>query len=358
MGNEQRFQERQLMLSLFDKEATYDIGPSAWTAGSACSMKDFRDSVQDEWPDELGDNRGQVGSEFATRQEILRRSARIPYTTDQAKPNELAGLIGLNLGTVVSVQDAALTAYRHKLTKAAAYSLPSIGAQLKHEGGRQYRYYGVKGDGFTLSQAGGYMSLEAPLLGSGTRATAADAFAAAISEDPVLWANASIFVKAVTSAISIPATPAQGSANLGGSEVNLSTRVLEYNLNWNNALNGPGGYRAGSKARQMLKASPRSGTLRLSVEVDQTTEAAQLDYYLNQSDIAVELNIDSGTIIAATGAFKFGMIAIIPQVRFKSLGKSVVDGYEALNFEGEVMNDETNSELVVFVYNAQSVYLA
>src|SRR3990167_302994 len=233
MGNPQRVYQRQLMLTLFDKEATYDVGPAAWTAGSACSMLDFEDSVQDEWPDTLGSNEGQVGREFMSRQEIVRKDVKIPYAEAQVKPNSLAGLIGLNLGTVAAaVQDAALTAYRHKFSKAAPYSLPSIAAQLKHEGGAQYRYYGLKGGGFTLSRNGDYFRFEAPLIGSGTRATAADAFAASITENPLLWANASIIAKVVSSAISIPATPSQGAANLGGSEVNLSTRVKDLTIAW------------------------------------------------------------------------------------------------------------------------------
>ena len=31
----------QLMLSLFDREATYDAGPAAWLAANACGMDDF-----------------------------------------------------------------------------------------------------------------------------------------------------------------------------------------------------------------------------------------------------------------------------------------------------------------------------
>ncbi len=358
MGNPQRIYQRQLELSLFDREATYDAGPGAWTSGSACSMLDFDPKTQDDWPDVLGSNEGQVGRELASRIEIVRQDVKIPYAEAQAKPNSLAGLLALNLGTVASTQDGAVVAYRHKITKAVSYSLPSIGAQMKHEGGRQYKYTGLKGDGYTLAMNADYLRLDAPLLGSGTRSTAADAFAAAISENPLLWANAKNFVKATSGAISIPAIPVQGAANLGGSEVNLSTRILDFSHAWTGALAGPAGYRAGSNVRQNLKAGRRSGVVKFGLEVDVATEAAELDYYLNQSKVAVELNIDSGTIIANTGVFKYGLIVIIPQIQFKTIGKNVEGEYEKIDYDGTIMDDGTNSEVVIFVYDAQTTYLA
>src|SRR3990167_11282303 len=173
MGNPERAYERQIMLSLFDKEATYDAGPAGWLAANACSMFDFDEAVQDQWPDTLGSNEGEIsGGETPSRIVTVRQDVKIPYAESRAKPNSIAGLIALNLGTVAAaVQDAALAAYRHKFSKAAPYSLPSIAAQLKHEGGAQYRYYGLKGGGFTLSRNGDYFRFESPLIGSGTPAT-------------------------------------------------------------------------------------------------------------------------------------------------------------------------------------------
>src|SRR3990167_6487337 len=361
MGNPERAYERQIMLSLFDKEATYDAGPAGWLAANACSMFDFDEAVQDQWPDTVGCNEGEIsGGETPSRIITVRQDVKIPYAESRAKPNSIAGLIALNLGTVAAaVQDAALAAYRHKFSKAAPYSLPSIGAQVLHEGGRQYAYKGIKGAGYTLARNGDYIRLDTPLVGSGTRATAVDAFVASISEDPLLWNDAKIYVKATSGTpITVPTTPSQTAANLGGSEVNLSTRVLDFSHTWENALDEAEAYRAGgSKVKGTLKAVRRSGSVKLSVEVDASTEATELDYFLNQSKLALELNVNSNTVVAATGAFKFGLILLIPQLQF-TLNKAAKNSYETFELDGKIMDDGTNSEVVLFVYTAQAAYLA
>src|SRR5215475_11138326 len=118
----QRSYARQLMLSLFDKEAAYDQGPSGWTSSSACLMQDMDDaSAVVQWDDMVQANADVItGREFVTHQEIARYSTRLTYTEPRCKPNTLAGLMGLTLGTVASAQDGSETAYRHKITKATS----------------------------------------------------------------------------------------------------------------------------------------------------------------------------------------------------------------------------------------------
>ena len=351
----------QLMLSLFDRESVYDAGPGLWTATGACSMLEFDDaSAHEEWDDDVEANEAVINNaEFPTYQEITRQSVKIAYNEPRAKPNSLAGLIGLTLGTVVSAQDGVLVAYRHKLTPASGVALPSIGAQVKRDNGRQYKYTGIKSDGFTLGQNKGHLDLAVRLIGSGTRATAADAFAAAISETWLRWGDAKIFVKPTSgTAITIPATPAQGAVNLGASNVDLSTRVLNPNIAFTNGLQADLGYRISSgKVRSNLHPARRSGMISFRLEVESANEAAELDYYLNQTKLAFEINLDSGTIIAATGAFKFGMIVIVPLMQFKTIKRTHESEREVLDLEGIILGDGTNPEIVIWVYNAQSVYL-
>ena len=358
----QRHYLDQLMLSLFDKEATYDAGPGGWLAANACSMLEFDDaSAHTEWNDLIVGNEDVVLSkEFADKQEIARQDVRINYTEPRVKPNTLAGLVGLTLGTVASTQDAALTAYRHKLTPANAFSLPSIGAQTKHESGRQYDYKGVKSDGYSLSLNDAYLQFASTLIGSGTRAIASDTFPAAISEDWHRWGDAKVFVKDTAGTpITDPGTPVQGSANLGGSEVELSSRVMSFSHEFVNGLQADLGYRSGSaKVRGNLHPGRRSGSISIGIEVDSATEAAELDYYLNQAKLALEVNLDSGTIIAATGAFKFGLIMIIPLLQLTSLPRGSEAERETLTFEGKILDDGTNAEIIWHVFNAQSIYLA
>lgn len=352
----------QLMLSLFDKEASYDAGPAAWANANACSLLEFDDaSAHEEWDDEQAYNEDVATREFPNKSEIVRQSVRLTYTESRAKPNSLAGLMALALGSVTSAQDAALIAYRHSLSPAAANALPSIGAQVKRENGRQYKYTGIKSDSYTLSYNNqGYLQLVVPLIGSGSRATAADAFAASISESWLRWGDAKLFVKDTAgTAISIPATPAQGSSNLGGGNVDLSSRVLDFSHVFTNGLNAALGYRAGGgKVRKNLHPAKRSATVTLRLEADDTTEAAELDYYLNHASLALELNLDSGSVIAGGGVFKFGLILIIPLLSLTSLPRTHEAEREVLTMEGRVKDDGTNPVVRAYVYNAQSTYLA
>lgn len=358
----QRAYIKQIMASLFDKEASYNAGPGGWTTTSACSLTDYTDSAAyEEWDDTVqGNNDIITGYEFTTHQELVRQSMRFTYTEPRTKPNTLAGLMGLSLGTVATVQDGALTAYRHKLTPAGSTALPSIGVQTLRDGGVQRKYHGVKGDGFQLTENGPYFQFQSTLIGSGSRVTAADAFPAFVAEDWIRWGDATIFLKDTAGTpITIPAAPSQTAANLGGSEVNFSTRVLTWNLQWQNNLAPDMGYRPSTGAvRGNFHSTRRQGTIGIKFEVDSASEATDLDYYLNQTQLAIEMRVSSGVLIAATGAFFYGFTIIIPRVQLTSMPRSQTSEFENLEFQGIIMDDQTNPALNVWVYNAKPTYLA
>jgi hypothetical protein len=358
----QRSYARQLMLSLFDKEATYDAGPSGWTSNSACLMQDMDEaSAVVQWDDLVQANADVItGREFVTTQEIARYSTRLTYTEPRCKPNTLAGLMGLCLGTIAATQDGSETAYRHKITKATSVALPSIAGQVKHEGGDQRLYTGLKGEQFTFAINGAYFSFGCGLVGSGKRGSSATAFVASISEHWLRVGDAKFFIKDTGgSAISTSGAPTQGSANLGGSEVNLSTRVRTFSLTWNNAPAVEAGYRASTGLyRGDFYPVRRASGVQLSFDCDTADEATRLGNYLSQTQLAFEVNVDSGVLVDPDGAFKYGLIVIIPRLQLKPLVRGATDEMETLMFDGEVMDDGTNSELVAYVYNAQAAYLA
>ena len=104
----------KLALSLFDKEATYDAGPGAWTAGSACSMSGY-DGIAQMEDETVDDKEGVTGTEFPTYQEILKKGWALEYTENRLKPNTLAGLAALHFGSVTTVQESGKTAYYHRM---------------------------------------------------------------------------------------------------------------------------------------------------------------------------------------------------------------------------------------------------
>lgn len=348
------------MLSLFDKEASYDAGPGSWATGS-CSLLDFDDaSAQEVWDDTLqGDTDVITGKEFVDVHEIARQSVRLNYTEPRVKPNTLAGLLGLSMGTVATTQDGTETAYRHKITPAASVSLPSIGIQTLREGGVQRKSTGMKADSFTLANNGPYFRCQSGLIGSGTRTTASDTFTASITENWLRWGNAKIYVKNTGgSPITVPATPDQTAANLGGSEVNFSTRVLEWSLNWQNSLPPDFGYRASTgDVRGNFHPVRRRATLTMKFETDSATEATELAYYLSQNKLALELNCNMGVLIDAQGAFLYGFIIIIPSAQLTSMPRGQTNEFENLDMVAEVRDDGTNDEMVAWVYNARATYL-
>jgi hypothetical protein len=315
------------------------------------------------WDDTMQSDTDVVtGHEFRSVQEIVRQGMRLTYTEPRCKPNTLAGLMALCMGSVSATQDGVLTAYRHRITPATSVSLPSIGAQTLREGGVQRKYHGIKGEQFTLSHNGAYWQFTCQMIGSGHRATAADAFPSTVSENWQRWGNSSIYIKDTSGTpidTSFGSPPSQSAANLGGSETNLSTRVIDFTWTWNNNLQADQGYRASTGAqRQNFHPLRRTSNITIRFEVDSSEEAADLNYYLNQSKLAIELNVSSGTAIAGGGVFNSGFIVILPRVQLTSMPRSQTAELENLDFIGEVLDDGTNPVAMAFVYTAKAAYLA
>lgn len=353
----------QCMASLGDKEATYNAGPAAWTLGAAFQLFEFGESFV-EWEDALLSDRDTVhGSQFATAQEILRQSVRMAYSEPKVRPAHLAGFAALAGGNLAaSVQDGGLTAYRHKIIPVAAtVQLPSIGVQEKASG-EQYKYLGVKVDSLSLRRGGpsnAFWSLDVALIGSGTRATAADAFPAKVSVDPLRWQDSYCWLESGTD-ISIDATPTQGLENISSATPdNFTARLLDVQFEHRNDLQAEDGYApGGDKVRSRLDHGPaRGATLRLELIVDESTLAAERAYYTGQANCAVEIESKSGTLVAVGGAYTYGFDLIIPRLRLAPVGRGVRDGVNTLILAGECFDDGTNPLWILYVYNAQSTYL-
>jgi hypothetical protein len=300
------------------------------------------------------------GYEFVNQQEIARQSMRLQYTEPRVKPNTLAGLMALVLGNVAaSDQDSTNDAYRHRIVPASSISLPSIGAQVLRENGTQWKYAGIKGETFTLANNGPYFRFQANMIGSGKRETASDAFTAAIDESWLRWGDAKIYLKNTSGTpITLDTTPTQGSANLGGSEVNFSTRVLDLSITFTNNLQPEMGYRASTGLlRTNFHPSRRVASLSMKFEVDSSTEATELNYYLNQAQLAFELQVSSGVAIDS-GAYYYGFSIVIPRLQLTAIPRSATQELENLEFAGQVHDDGTNPTLCAFVYDGQATYLA
>lgn len=360
---------RKLMMSVGDKEASYNAGPALWTFPAASSFSQYDEASVQQWDDNIQDDAAMItGYEGVTQQEIARFSDRFTYTETHTKPHTVAAMLGLTLGTIVGTQDGSLAAYRQKITPASSLALPSIGVQALHDGGVQYKYLGVKADSFELSmaQAEPYVRCSTVLIGSGTRSTSSDAFPAAVTEPWLRIGAAKLYLKDTAGTpITIPTTPSQSAANLGGAEVDLSARVLSWMFRWNNNIPADFGYRpGGGDVRSSLDPTRRSGTVTIRLQMYSEDEATYLGYYTMQNKLALELNLKmvqasvAGGVITVGGAMFAGVILLIPRVQFRPFTRGQQNQLEYLDLEARVFDDTTNPMTVGFVYGAQAVYLA
>lgn len=355
----------QLMASLGDKEATYDAGPAAWTIGAAFQLFEFGEAYA-EWTDVLVSDRDTVhGSQFATTDEIARQDLRLAYSEPRVRPTHLAGFAALAAGAEAAVvQDGALTAYRHKFTPVAATTqCASIGIEEK-AAGEQYVYKGVKCDSFRLARGGpsnNYWTLDVGLVGSGTRATSSTAFPAKVTAaDPLRWQDTYCWLESGTD-ISIDATPTQAAENISsGTPDNFRTRLLGVEFTHGNDLQADDGYApGGSKVRTRLDHGPgRGATVRVTLICDETTLAAERAYYTGRANLALEVEVNSGVLIAAGGAMYYGFDLIIPRLRLSPIARGVEAGFQTITLAGDCMDDGTNPLWILYVYDAQSAYLA
>ena len=131
----------------FKQESAYNVAVPDWST-NGCSMRDFSDeSAHEVWADEVADDAElEHVDEYPTHQEIVRQGLDLRYSEPRVKPNTLAGLLGLTMGSVFTVQDGSSGAYRHRLEPMHSLELPSIGAMSRHAQGLAYRYTGVKSD--------------------------------------------------------------------------------------------------------------------------------------------------------------------------------------------------------------------
>lgn len=345
---------QQLMMSLFKKEASYNAGVTM-NATNACSMLSYEG--EPDWPDTVISDKDMItGYEFGTDQSIAFQGFEFPYKEPRAKPNTIVGLAALTLGALTSTQDGAFTAYRHKITPAAAGStLPSI--QVEHKkGGIQYVYTGVKSKSLKLSGAEReFISIEAHLMGSGNRTTSATAFVASITESWLKLADCKVWLESGAN-ISIGATLSQGIQNISsGTPSALYTRMKSFEFSWDNAAEGIGGF-GGGAYWQDIDPGRRKMDLKFSMLFNDSTD---LNYFINQNPVAVEFDLKGSGPIAAGGSLYYGVQLVIPKFKLRKapLAKGGANDRLTVDFECEILDDGTNPAAIIEGYTAKAGYL-
>lgn len=346
--------DRTTMLSLFQKEAAFNAGVVI-AAGTGTAMSGYELDVS--WPDKiLNDKEELTTKEFGYDQQIVAQAVKLVYREAKCKPNTLAGLGALVFGSCASTQDAALTAYKHYITPiAAASAIPSITVEDKL-GGVQYKYDGVKGESLKLSgTAGGTLSLDCEMIGSGTRTGSATAALTPLTESYMILSNCKVWMEnAANITITTPAT--QDAENISSATPeDLKARMQSFEFQFKNNLKGQYGF-GGGLVYQDIDRVRRAADLKLSMLFDSTLELAN---FTAQDTLAVEFDL-KGALIAVTGSMYYGMQLIIPRAKLKAapVPKGSPNDEVSCELEYEIFQDGTNPAVQLYVYNAQAAYMA
>jgi hypothetical protein len=355
------------MVSGFKKEVTYDAGVTPMNATTSFGLEDFPETALPQWDDTVADNATLVShTELANHQEIVQQSVRFPFQEDRAKPNTLAFLLGMVMGNAIEVvQDGTFTAYRHKFVPSGSLALPSVEVQDQRDNGAQYAYTGMLVNNVTLQGNGPFWQIQAEMIGSGSRNAAADPMIGPIQENWLLWGDANIFLvdtggtpTTPGTPITVPTTPLQGTMNLTGGQ-DISSILHVVNFTWNNQLQAPLGYRPGKhKLRQKFYPSRRTAQIEIEFDIDSTQDATQLAWYLNQKQLALEVQVNSLHLIATGGIYNYGATILIPRVQLRAPTGNQRGEIETRRYIGTIMDDKTNPPVIVWVYTAQAAYLS
>ncbi len=350
--------QRRLMIALFKREAAYDAGV-AMTNANGCELIGFSSDPR-EWTDEMLDDSGDLtGIEQATQQEILLQKVGLKYAEPKARPNSIAGLATLALGAIASTADSVANAYRHKITR-GPFDGPILSTRAETKDGTQWGYNGVVAKKISLKgQQAGPVAVEAELMGSGTRATSATAFANKIAEGWLMTPKMKVWIETGATR-SIAATPTQNVQNISsGAPRDIKDQIEEFTFEYDNGMELIYGF-GGNQVAQYPRYGGSGRKASLSLTLRHRGVDTDLDYFRNQTKLAIEFDLTSATLIAAGGAFYYGLSLIIPSCQLKPVGLSGTRGnYLTQKLEATILEDGFNAEpFYLYAYTAQPTYLA
>ena len=342
----------KVMIGFYKKESAYDGGVTM-DASKAVSLSGYTCEI--EWPDTVINDKDEVtGTEFGTTSEIVESSTKMTVKESNAKPNTLIGLTAMAFGDITATQDGALAAYSQKIVPVTVGSaLPST--QLEATiAGIQREYKGIKCDTLKIAANDRLVSVEAGLVGSGTRPTSATSYIASLVQSWLKLANCKVWMED-GSDISINATLVQATQDISsGTPVDLSTRLKGFEFNFNNKLVGQPGY-GGGGVLQDLDYGKREVGLKFTLLFSSTTE---LDHYLARDPLAVEFDLKGG-LIAATGAMYYGFHIIIPRFILNTAPQPKLDGdFYVCEMDCDIQDDGTNDAVIIEGYSSPAAFLA
>lgn len=357
--------EQRFIVSAFTKETTYGILVAVAGAGYT-ELDDHEIVIPSGADDSYTTNKEEVnGSEIATTSEITEKRVSFSYSKPRTFPLDMALFGGLHFGSLASTKDGAFTGYQHYISPiAVGTNIPSMSGIVVDEGDTR-QYLGLKSGAFKLTmEEGGHWQLESDLVGSGGRDDNADSLAGItrVSELTMKARDTKVYIKTSpnpASDIIAPANFDQDTDNISAAQnlVSIGDRVKSISIENTNEMNLIAGA-GGAGVLQDAWYGRRQYNISIVLRYNDQTE---LDYYNNLTDLALEINCNSGTLIDAAGAFDYGFIYRVPLCRvrvYPTTDGGAGDPEQTINLEFEVMDDGTNKFADMAVYNAIAAFLA
>jgi len=349
--------DQHFMASTLAEEdgGVYNAGVATVDATTHTAGKGFL--LERTWEDSIATDKEEVtGTEHGTDQEITEKRTGGTITFPKGQEHWIGFFAAAVLGAEVLTPDAGVQAWRHAFTPVVeGTALKSF--QLLHSlGGQQYTYKGCKGNSLKISgEEEGYISAEFAWLGSGARAKSSESLVAAPSNNWSPINLADVFMESGAD-ISITAQAAwvQGAENISSATPEtMNKRVMSWEVIFNNNLEMIAGA-GGDGELQELQYGRRTIELKLGLRFKDQTE---LDHYLAQDVLALEINVKGASI--GDGTYFEGFTLVIPRFKLKTPPLSGGDPGATLEIEleADVQNDGTNKAFQLNVYNETATYL-
>jgi hypothetical protein len=358
MSGERGF-DQDFMLGLKTAEVAYGSTATAVNSSNFVRMRGYSpDLAPDKFADQVYNDSDTVnGSEYATEQEIVHKRVEFKYTEPRARPGTIIGLMALAEGGTTPTKDGAVDAWRHVIEECATgTSLKSVNG-IWRKGDYQILMKGLKVKGWELSmEEEGGVNFSADFIGSGYRATNADSFVS-YSSEPRLYSKYAAVRHEEGANISISGTLTQGAENISSATpTDIGPRAKSWKITRSLNMTGEGGF-GGGDYLQDADYARRQIELALTLRY---LDAAEMDYYESQTNLAFELDCVHSSLVAVGGTYYWGFKFVLPLGKLKEAPAAEGGIADKLtrNYNVTLLADGTNKIFKFVGYNAIAAYLA
>ena len=302
---------RQLALDLFEREETYDDPVSTARLRQPCLMQGFEGELA--WEDQVINDKAEVtGTEFGLQQEILSCGIKLAYKEPHAKPNTLIGLMALAMGSITSTRDQELNAWSHRIIPVGGEDvLPSVRA-METIAGRSYSYGGLKVNTIKIGgEAGKFVTLDAELLGSGSREQIPGFSAEQVQESWLRMSQCKLWMESGQQ-ISLRVPLTQWGQDISCDTArSIGVRLKSFEFSWDNKLEGWFGCGTGKTVFSEIFQGRREASCKLTMLFKDYREQ---QLYETQEVVAIELDV-MGAPIDPRGPLAYGFQLLLPCLR-------------------------------------------